>query len=576
MIHLPTSAVSSPDDLNRKGYFAPKGFYVFIFLWLLTFLFYYPAAQAGKVGDYYFEWVRRVANHDLRYIITAPYGDSLYYSSLLFMTCCYKLFGLSAWAWHLLAVTVHVASATLIYRLLCRLFCDSGLNEPALSALWVSVMYCVSPYNTEVIVHEHCFAYTTAYFTTLLTIYYTLQFITSNRGKYAWYAAVSFIIASFDIEVFYIVPVISFSLILFYVFVVNSGEGLFRRAFRNVVLPQLAILVFYFGLLYKVTGQFFAHRVNEKIGHFFYYFLSVSPKRIFYSVFMGRFLPEEMRGQVSAFFDSSAGMWSFVVFVMLCIIYVILRSGRNKKMSVLTGLLMIWVGICLFITATSYFPVKGYVTYDRYVYFLLPFVYGLMVVLVNQFRSWARWSLLMSYMLLNAVLLVKMNGYWFHSARLISNLMATFPVRNDGRVILLLNVPENLNGVLMTGSRPMAYYTATSAFREDYNYEHKRRITDDVCDIASYNLVNTGDGAHVRVVNDTELHVFLNNSKSTWWQYYQTAMNTDNGYYHLDMIDTNCWYRLVLKHPSSRFVLLYTAGDHWKEVDINKRNEDQY
>ncbi|MCW3123496.1 MAG: hypothetical protein JWQ38_2988 [Flavipsychrobacter sp.] len=550
---------------------------MFLFLWVVTFLLYLPAYDAGKSGDYYMEWVRRVQEHDTWYCLTAPYGDSLYYSILMFMILCYKCFGLSAWAGHLLAITSHVAAATTLYLILRKLFIASALKNALFMSLGTALFFCISPYNTEIIVHEHCYAYTISFLLPLLTVHLTQNFILTQRAVYAWLAGAIFFISCYGMEIFYIVPCLCCTLLLYHFFILKCDQKILRKTILYIIIPQVVIFSVYLLLLHKITGHFFAHRVNEKMDHIRYYLLSTSPKRLFYAAFMGRFFPEQTRDAVNTFFDSPYGMCSFGAFIGVLTIYVLVQFRKFGPSSKVVVLLCLWVMAGLFITATSFFPYTGYVSYDRYIYMTQPFIFAILFILINDLSSpLLKYALITCYGSISACCLLMVNNQWRLSSNVINSLMAKFPVRNDGRVILLLNVPNDLNSILMIGARPMEFYDPWSSFKLTYNYEHTTKITDPVCDIAAFSMKKVSDGAHVRVMNDSVLDVTLNEKQRKWMQYFNTAHSIDNYVYHMDMTDTNAMYRLTLKHPAERYVILYTVGSQWKEVNMNYREGDQF
>src|SRR5262249_37469979 len=148
--------------------------------------------------------------------------------------------------------------------------------------------------------------------------------------------------------------------------------------------------------------------------------------------------------------------------------------ARIRKMSTtgkIAAMLTTWILLCLIIIAPLNFPVSGFVTFDRYLYFVLPFIFSPILLLLSKISRVFIAPVIILYLTVSIFCLIKMNNYWYHSAKIVSNLIKKFPAANDNRTILLLDVPENLNGVVMIGSKPMAYYDPHSAFKMMYTYE---------------------------------------------------------------------------------------------------------
>lgn len=555
-----------------------KSAMVFAALWIVTFVIYLPAAGAGKVGDYYQEWVARVNGYSVKDYFFAPWGDSLYYFILAEARFFYKLFGLNPLPWHIIAVTLHVTTATFLYIIFYRLLTSPRISHARMIAAGSALLYCVTPYNSEVIVNDHCSSYIPSYLLVVSVVLCAQNFIYSEKKVYAWAGGMLYAMSCFSIEIFYLTPFFVFTLAWYYTLTLQAGSKMLKKVVGYFILPELAIFSIYMLMLVRITGHIVAHRVNTQIGNIQTLFLSTSPKRLFHAVLLGRFFPGGFKQAVYHFFDTAAGMAAFGVLAACCGIFIVIavfRGGSNVRKA--AALFLTWILLILVLTASSYFPRQQLVAFDRYVYFILPGIYVLLLLLATRVRPVALGiGVMAAYCIANVLLLVKINGYWYHSSKIIGNLLNTYPV-NTGKVVLLLNPPESMNGVLMIGSKPMSFYDPYSAFKLMYNLERKNKITDTVADIASSDMIHPGDGAHVTVVNDSTLNVTLNQRGTQWWQYYRTAADCDlASLYKLRIMDTSSWYQLTLREPAWRYLLLYTVGGQWKVVDWNKKNIDQY
>jgi hypothetical protein len=199
----------------------------------------------------------------------------------------------------------------------------------------------------------------------------------------------------------------------------------------------------------------------------------------------------------------------------------------------------------------------------------MPFLY--LVLLLVLFFCCGRvvaTSLFVIFAVFNVYFLVKVNNLWQQSNNLMDHLLESFPVV-DNKIVLLLNTPENYNGVLMIGSN------SESAFRLAYNLRHDRQITTTVYDIASFNMTSISDGAHVEVTSDSTLRVTLNQWGTWWWFHYIGASDFENDVYKLKVTDPGHWYELILKRPAKDYLLLFINKGDWKTVNLNLQNEEQ-
>ena len=97
----------------------------------------------------------------------------------------------------------------------------------------------------------------------------------------------------------------------------------------------------------------------------------------------------------------------------------------------------------------------------------------------------------------------------------------------------------------------------------------------EIYDVASYNMVATYDGAHIKVINDSVIHVLLNHPGTWWWYEGHGAKSYETPDYKVTMNNVGQWYTLTLKHPADKYLLLYSVGDKWKTVDMSKKNVQQ-
>ena len=160
------------------------------------------------------------------------------------------------------------------------------------------------------------------------------------------------------------------------------------------------------------------------------------------------------------------------------------------------------------------------------------------------------------------------NTFLMESSNIDNKLVRNLPDPGD-KTVLLLNTPENYQGVPMIGAQPDGIFKAMHEVYTD------TVIKNTVYEVASFNMVAEGDGAHVRVINDSVLHITLNQFGSWWWYEGHGAKNYENAEYKVNMVKPNYWYELTLKHPADKYLILYVLGDKWRVVDMNNRKEEQ-
>ena len=542
---------------------------VFVFYWLLLFALYLPAARAGRVGDFP-GWVHFLTSTKFfDYINRADSGiPSMYQFTQIVTYIFYKLFGANAWLWHLLFISMHAINAWLLFTFFKRLFAASSLRNGTLAAVFGGFLFCASPYVSEVVVWESAFHYLLALMMMMGVLLNTQKFLATPQIKYAIWAGVLFLLSTFSLEFFYMTPLFVLTLILYFRLALNTDKKIILRTLLLFSVPQLLFFLLHFVVLYARYHGGVAHittaslQVNETN-------LAKGPKYIFHILGLGRFWPDKWRSGAYRWCGSPAGLGVFYGLISIAGALIVMKFRQmNQGLKLLSLLLIWWLGSLAFLLPL-WFQQTGLVIYDRYSYVLDAFLYMFLAALV--FTAIPRYLsalLLVTFISLNIRFTHKVNSYWQQSAHIVNNLVSTFP-NDPSKKVLLLNLPECLDGVQMVGTRD------DGEFRMMYNAIQPGKITNPVYDVEAFYMRGPDDGAHVLVVNDSIIRVTLN-QWGTWWLYYGFgATSYENSDFKVDMRDVGHWYDLTLKHPANEYLLLYTVGSDWKKVDWNKKNVDQ-
>jgi hypothetical protein len=545
-------------------------FLVFAGYWLLVFVVYYPTALAGRVGDFP-GWVQAVTTkHFYDYVNRTDSGvPSMYQFTQIFSYAFYQLFHANAWAWHLLFITMQALNAFLVCAFFRRLFRSVSVRRAEVIALAGAMLFCLCPYITEVVVWEPSFHYWLGLLMMLVVLNCAQLFITKTDMRYAWLAFFVFLLSTFSLEIFYLTPLFVITLALFYRSVDRGYTPALKGILLYFTLPQISLFAFHIFLLRIIYHQGVAHIGSVAI-QFTASNFSKSLKYIFHILFFGRFYSEAFRNSVYHFAESRAGLLLFYGIFFLLVVYLVARfrslSVSSKAMMLLSG----WCALATGLILPLWFPDTGLVIYDRYTYvldaLLLMFVALLFSLIKNRYVFAGGIAV---YAILNFRFTHKANAYWHQSAEIVNNLLYTFP-NDTNKKVLLLNLPECLNGVQMVGTRD------DGEFRMMYNATMPGKIHNDVYDVEAFYMRGINDGAHVNVLNDSTARITLN-QWGTWWLYYGLgATSYENDDFKVDMRDMGHWYDLVLKHPAEEYTLLYVTGKDWHKVDWSRKNVDQY
>jgi len=545
-----------------------KNLFVFCLLWLVTFILYLPTAKAGWVIDSA-GWLYNITHMGFwDYINRTQSGIPSLYQFTQFTTYLfYKLWGANPWCWHVLMVTMHAVNAWLVFIICSRLFTDSGIKNAGAIALGGVILYTISPHLSEVIVWEASYHYLQGFLFILLILFCVQQFLYMPRYKYIWWAGIIYFLSTYSLEIFYLTPWFTLTLAAYYRTALHYDKKVFKKTIQWFFIPQL-ILFFLHLVALRLVYAHFAH-IAENLVQPAVNYLCKAPKYLFHVLFFGRYFSYDIRQKVYHLCESTKGLIVFYsVFIVLCI-YIAARFKKMASKGKAGTLLFVWLLLSLFILTPLAFPDILLMFYDRYTYFLNAFVYMLLALFVSYIpNKYIRILLLSVYGLTNLYFTIKVNRYWQQSTNIDNSLLQNLPPAGD-KIILLLNIPENMNGIAMIGAQPEGEY---KAMRDQFV---EKKVNNVIYDVASYNMLTAKDGAHIMVVNDSMLHVTLNQWGTWWWYEGHGGRSYETKDYKLNMIDSGHWYELTLKHPSSQYMLLYSVGDQWKIVDMNRKNEDQ-
>jgi hypothetical protein len=538
-------------------------------LWLLTFSVYLPAAKAGWVRDAA-GWLNNIKTLSFWDYINNTQSEipSLYQVTQFTTYVIYMLFKANPYAWHLLMVTMHVVNSFLFCTLCSGIFTDAGLKNGRAIAIAGVVLYTVCPHISEVIVWEPAFHYLQGFMLILLTLWCMQRFLHTANKKYAWWAGIIYFCSTYSLEIFYLTPWFGLALALYYRYGLNYDKEVYKKVLKWFILPQLLLFALHIVILKIVYSYLLAH-IGPNFWQPFTNYICKPPRYIFHILFMGRFFSFDTRKAVYDFIGSNAGLIVFYnIFILLCLHIGSRFTGMSMRGKAMV-LLFTWAVLAQAIILPLAFPDMLLVYFDRYTYFIDAFIYMLVALLLSYIANkYIRSTVLSLVGLANLYFTVKINLTWKHSAYIINRLLKDMPDPGD-KTVIILNVPQNMNGIPMIGAQQEGEFKKLHGL-------FVRQMPNKMYDAVAYNMLTRDDGAHVMVINDSTIKVTLNQWGTWWWYADFGAVSYENEDYKLNMMDMGHWYDIILKHPADRYLLLFQQGDQWRTVNMNKKNENQY
>lgn len=548
-------------------------------LWVLLFVLYLPAARAGFVSDFT-GWLDQIRNHSFNEYINRTNFKvvSLYQFTQLVTWVYYQLFGVNAWMWHLLFITMHAFNASIIYKICAGMLQDAKVVHYKAPVLIGCVLFCVTPYVSEVIVWEPSFHYLLGLMLLLVILLLVRRYIYAPKKMYVAMVLVLYALSTHSLEVFYVTPWFALLLAVFYKYQSPEGKEAWMGVVKWLFVPMLLLFILRLVEYRVLHGDWVSRIGSETVLSLKDAGLGKPAKYLFHLLLLGRYLPQELqlggvtlgeiRTQIYNACDSTAGIVVFYTFCVLAFAWGMFRykylSGRARVAMIVAG----WAMMALLLVTPLWFGDLLLVVYDRYTYFAAPFLFVFVAICLTYIdnKQW-RNGIIAVLLLANLRYSVQAVRYWWKSANIIAHLLNELPVQDD-KIVLLLNVPDSMHGVLMIGSSEEGEYKMMRNLLVP-----EKAMQGAVHDAMSYNMATPNDGAHVMVLNDSTVRVALNQYATWWW--YGGLGGHDHETEDYKTRITNEGYELVMKKPASQYALYYQVGSQWKRVDMS-RTYEQY
>ncbi len=538
----------------RKKYLYPA-----LWLWLIVSAVYALAWRAGFVTDAV-DWLHDAATLPLGEYLNRSHSTihALYQLTQLLTLGLYRLFGASRLPWHLLFTTMHAGVGYLLYRVCGNLIKDASLRRPRRIAFWGAVLFCISPYCGEVVVWKACFHYLQGMLLLLGILRCTQDFIYAPRRAMPLLASFLFAFSAFTLEVFYLTPFFTATMLLYYGRL-GWNSTIVGRAWRYFLLPQVLIIAAHLLLLHLVYGVWASHGTGGAFAFPLGEHLVKGTQYSFHLLFFGRYWPQVLKECAYGFCTNMiVAVLSHLLLVLL--LYLLWRKARKGYgRDQVSLLLLLWmipaVGLALPLPLERLFDTAG----NRYLYPAVAFASMLIALLGDALpKRWMTIGLISIWGAASVFLTLRTVRHWQTSEGINERLLTTIP-HSGGRTTILMAMPYCYKGIPMINAWPSGNF---ARMRETLHTPLPQKVWDG----AAFNMASPTDGTMAEVVNDSTIKVTLKQWGTWWWYQDFGAYNYETPDYRVDMRDPGHWYHLILKRPRREFQLLYQTGDKWQEL----------
>ena len=517
-------------------------------------LLYYPTWNAGFVTDFT-GLLARFENQSALGILTCFGFPALEQVLNAFLYLFYKLFGASPLPWYLIHTSMHLLNAYLCFLLVKRMIQSSRFtpSSPDSIALASALFFLFSPYQSEVITWRVCFNFLFSTFLILSSLLYLLKWIAQERRSDFWKLQLCFILGLFTFELSLMLPFMGLGLFL-----------LFSQRIKKAVhvfLPQFVMLGIYFLLNRLILGQWIGHYGAEThlrfpIREMLNNFINFSLKLLGFV----RYYEHDWKEHLFSLVNQPIYFYGIIVFLILCsalLIRAYLKGHHKARLLIAFGLLY---SLALAPIINLHFNYLLHIENDRYNYLASVFFYPFLTLLIHYLPRYLFWSLTLIYLLCSLYFVQLTNGYWKKSTQVYHSLLDTFD-EYDAPAVLLLNLPDNLNGAVMFRD----YSKENRAFRDALYHLKGKSCPEATYEVAQYNMTRPSNGATLtHEPSPPDIKVEFNQWGNWWWN---NGIGLGSGYETPQFKLTNHGHHYILSplNLPEGSVFLIQDGNSWKK-----------
>jgi len=525
---------------------------VVLFLFVcISYILYAPTIGAGFVTDFV-GFLQRVEEHGPGGFINSFGFPALQPVLNAFLITFYQLFELNGWGWFFIFSGLHGLNAFLVFKLAHRLSKIHLNDENIFWPIIAGLIFLCSPYQSEAVVWKVCFNFLFSSFLMLSIFHLLLNYLQSNKGKWIYYSIGLYFFALLTFELPLILPL----LLMAYIFIFYPNKCL--QISKRFILPLLVLIG-----LYLIGNKLI---LSDWVGHYGAdTHLNVDIEMMSQNVWkytakhLGfvRFYPHKYKQAIFGFFSgTNLSLW----YLLLGIGLLVIGYWRRKKWSSshkLIGFSMLSFYIALVPILNLFFYSLMYLENDRYGYFPSAFLALSLIFIFRLLPKSIGIGLATLYLLFSVHFLVKMNGLWASSNRVVQGLFESYEWEKEEEVYLL-NLPANMHGVYMFGDHTGNH----QAFTPSLIHLANKKPIGSVQEIIQYNLTKEDNYASATQDSLGNINLELSHWGSWWWRKNLKNKAYENETYSVKFSGRK--YHLEPKESMDNAVFLIHDGLKWK------------
>ncbi len=530
--------------------------------WLAVVWLYHKGHKATLVDDGNAAIIDFIAQ-GWRGILNNYGMTSLYHFHDLVNNLWFLLFGLNEKAWFLLTATLHAVNSWFIFTNMSLFYEKCELKNGSIIAFAGSLMFLLSPYQSENIIWAatHHYGFALLFFMLMLNL--LMRISESNLSRNAVLIGVLYVVSLTTREetlVYSGVFVAMFALLK----LLNPATMIsVRKFFGFIVAPQALLIVLYFVATKLIKGNWIPHYgtthiENLSIGNYATTFLQYLIKQLAFI----HFFDYPVRDMVYGLVREKTTVACAIALILLLFTAALLFFRNKRALLVFTSLTISMVVLFLPVLNLYFMYLFRYEN-DRMGYFGSIMLYQIVPLVL--------FSLLpaLGYVVCAVWLMIALHfstitaACWQHAGIFYHNCINTLPQR-EGR-LFFLNVPLKYQSIYV--------FRKEQRIRNAYNLYH----ANDTCHVnaIAWSLFHSPkDKLEIQHYSNDSIKVILRHSETSWWmQGDKGATNFENDDVRFEVDEWGIGYTLKVKNKKPDDSFWITTQHGFVNFDIEKYSD---
>lgn len=544
-----------PESIFKKKLFSPL-----LFLFYSAFVFYlYHETIGCRIVTDALGWIQQYEQQGISGLATC-FGDvSLHYVYHVLNFSLYQLFGTNETGWYVVFSLLQAVNAWLIFYVFSKYIQYFSTEHADKISLAASIIFLVSPYQTEAVVWAATIHYLiiTTFF--LCGFFCMLKFLLSGKISYLIICHLLFILSFFSHGLSIIFPFILFVLLIP---IFRQNKGYLKRIFFLFFIPQLLLVAAYLLMNFVLLGNITGHVSQYTSDDFSFKTIILNFNNyVLKNLFLVQTFSAGIRNAVYSVVQNNILIYVSACCYAMALLFFLMRFKTLKASLQFAGIILICCALALSPVLKLYFYTIQFIESDRLNYFASIFFCLFLAFIIHHAKLFVKIVFYSLFLFLSFHALHRNINAWQGSAQIQTHLEHTFPDCESKRIFILNDI-DNFNGAPV-------YRDDKFETKFDDALELKlHKQCNNIISVLQYNMTSRTDSVMVEIISPTTLKITFAQWGNWWWQNGIGASDYETSDLSVKIDTLSHSYILEIKNKKADDVYLYQCGSNWRRVNF--------